>query len=64
MDWATFAGMVAAESILEGCRAGFDRRADPTRRYEENARIEVAEEAVGAAKGGLSLAGANRAPSD
>jgi protoporphyrinogen oxidase len=35
MDWATFAGMVAAESILEGCRTGFDRRADPTRRYSD-----------------------------
>ena len=43
MDWATFAGMVAAESILEGCRAEFDRRADPTRKYEQNPRIEVAE---------------------
>jgi hypothetical protein len=27
--------MVAAESILEGCRTGFDRRADPTRRYSD-----------------------------
>jgi protoporphyrinogen oxidase len=35
MDWATFAGMVAAESILEGCRTGFDRRTDPTRRYSD-----------------------------
>ena len=35
MDWATFAGMMASESILEGCRTGFDQRADPTRRYEE-----------------------------
>jgi protoporphyrinogen oxidase len=42
MDWATFAGMVAAESILEGCRAGFDERADPTRKYEQNPRIDVA----------------------
>jgi protoporphyrinogen oxidase len=42
MDWATFAGMVAAESILEGCRAGFDQRADPTRKYEQNPRIDVA----------------------
>jgi len=55
--------MVAAESILQGCRAGFDRRADPTRKYEENPRIEVAKDAV-AAEGGLSLAGADRAPSD
>jgi len=36
MDWATFAGMMASESILEGCRSGFDQRADPTRRYEEH----------------------------
>lgn len=36
MDWATFAGMMASESILEGCRTGFDQRADPTRRYEEH----------------------------
>jgi protoporphyrinogen oxidase len=36
MDWATFAGMVAAQSILEGCRSAFERRADPTRRYETN----------------------------
>lgn len=63
MDWATFAGMVAAESILEGCRAGFDRRADPTRRYEDNPRIEVAKDAV-AAQGRLLLAGRDRAPSD
>jgi protoporphyrinogen oxidase len=32
-DWATFAGMLAAEAALEGCRAEFDRRADPTRKY-------------------------------
>jgi protoporphyrinogen oxidase len=32
-DWATFAGMMAAEAIVQGCRAEFDRRADPTRRY-------------------------------
>jgi hypothetical protein len=37
MDWASFAGIMAAESILEGHRAQFDRRADPTRRYEEQA---------------------------
>ena len=30
-DWATFAGMMAAGAILRGCRAEFDRRADPTR---------------------------------
>jgi protoporphyrinogen oxidase len=30
-DWATFAGLMAAEAILRGCRAEFDRRADPTR---------------------------------
>lgn len=33
MDWATFAGLMAADAILQGCRADFDRRADPTRRY-------------------------------
>lgn len=33
MDWATFAGLMAAEAILQGCRNEFDRRADPTRRY-------------------------------
>lgn len=32
-DWATFAGLMAAESILSGNRDGFDRRADPTRSY-------------------------------
>ena len=32
-DWATFAGMLAAEAILQGSRTEFDRRADPTRRY-------------------------------
>lgn len=32
-DWATFAGMLAAEAILRGSRREFDRRADPTRRY-------------------------------
>jgi protoporphyrinogen oxidase len=46
MDWATFAGMVAAESILEGCRAGFDRRADPTKRYQSDPSIEDAKQAV------------------
>jgi hypothetical protein len=30
-DWATFAGMMAGKAILQGCRAEFDRRADPTR---------------------------------
>jgi protoporphyrinogen oxidase len=42
MDWATFAGMVAAESILEGCRSGFDRRADPTRRYSDEVGSQAA----------------------
>jgi protoporphyrinogen oxidase len=32
-DWATFAGMLAAEAILQGARTEFDRRADPTRRW-------------------------------
>jgi len=36
MDWATFAGMMASESILKGSRAEFDRRADPTKRYAEH----------------------------
>jgi protoporphyrinogen oxidase len=51
MDWATFAGMVAAESILEGCRSEFDRRADPTRRYVADPAIEDAKKAV-ATQGG------------
>jgi protoporphyrinogen oxidase len=34
-DWATFAGMLAAEAVLNGCRSEFDRRADPTRKYSE-----------------------------
>ncbi len=46
MDWATFAGMMASESILEGSRAGFDQRADPTRRYAEH---EVGAQASGQA---------------
>jgi hypothetical protein len=46
MDWATFAGMVAAESILEGCRSGFDRRADPTKRFQSDPSIEDARQAV------------------
>ncbi|MGH6921968.1 MAG: NAD(P)-binding protein, partial [Geminicoccaceae bacterium] len=46
MDWATFAGMVAAESILEGCRSGFDRRADPTRKYQADPSIEDAKGAA------------------
>jgi hypothetical protein len=54
MDWATFAGMVAADSILDGCRSAFDRRADPTRRYEENPRVKDAGNA--AANGSWSLA--------
>jgi hypothetical protein len=28
--------MMASESILEGSRAEFDQRADPTRRYAEH----------------------------
>jgi hypothetical protein len=32
-DWATFAGLMAADSILSGDRARFDRRADPTQSY-------------------------------
>jgi hypothetical protein len=51
MDWATFAGMVAAEAILEGCRSGFDRRADPTKRYQPNRNAAGAEGAV-ATQGG------------
>jgi protoporphyrinogen oxidase len=51
MDWATFAGMVAAESILEGCRSEFDRRADPTKKYVADPAIEAAKEAV-ATQGG------------
>jgi protoporphyrinogen oxidase len=43
-DWATFAGMLAAEAILDGSRTAFDRRADPTRRYSG-----VQETTVGAA---------------
>jgi protoporphyrinogen oxidase len=46
MDWATFAGMVAAEAILEGCRSGFDRRADPTKRYQPDRSTAGAEGAV------------------
>jgi hypothetical protein len=55
MDWATFAGMVAAESILEGCRSSFDRRADPTKRYETNPGIQDESKAV-ATPDELSLA--------
>jgi protoporphyrinogen oxidase len=55
MDWATFAGMVAAESILEGCRSSFDRRADPTKRYETNPSIQDESKAV-ATQDELSLA--------
>jgi protoporphyrinogen oxidase len=32
-DWATFAGMLAAQAVVRGSRTEFDRRADPTRRY-------------------------------
>jgi protoporphyrinogen oxidase len=63
MDWATFAGMVAAESILEGCRAQFDRRADPTRRYEDNARAGAGKDAIaaqGPTAAGLNGSGAAR----
>ena len=34
-DWATFAGMLAAQAIAYGDRKEFDRRADPTRRYSQ-----------------------------
>ena len=54
MDWATFAGMVAAESILEGCRLRFDRRADPTRRYEESPRVEDADTGTAGARWSLA----------
>jgi protoporphyrinogen oxidase len=63
MDWATFAGMVAAESILEGCRAEFDRRADPTKRYEENPSAGVAKDAVAAQQSAVP-AGTDRVRSD
>jgi protoporphyrinogen oxidase len=46
MDWATFAGMMAAESILEGFRSEFDRRADPTKRYQPERSTQDAEDAV------------------
>lgn len=32
-DWATFAGLMAAEAIISGKRQTFDQRADPTRSY-------------------------------
>jgi protoporphyrinogen oxidase len=40
-DWATFAGMLAAEAILTGSRTEFDRRADPTRRYSAVPEVVV-----------------------
>lgn len=43
-DWATFAGLMAAESIISGERGVFDRRADPTQSYTaSNAAAEGAE---------------------
>lgn len=36
-DWATYAGMLAAESILAGDRRIFDERADPRKRYDDTA---------------------------
>jgi protoporphyrinogen oxidase len=36
-DWATYAGMLAAEAILDGDRRVFDERADPRKRYDETA---------------------------
>jgi len=50
MDWATFAGMMASESILEGSRAEFDQRADPTKRYAEHEAGSPASGRTGAAK--------------
>jgi hypothetical protein len=41
-DWATFAGMLAAEAIIQGSRTEFDRRADPTRRYSAQQRTAAA----------------------
>ena len=44
-DWATFAGMMAAEAIISGERHNFDRRADPTRSYTaSHSRPETGEE--------------------
>ena len=48
-DWATFAGMVAAEAILQGSRTEFDRRADPTRKYSEQQEPPVRSAGSGAA---------------
>jgi protoporphyrinogen oxidase len=48
-DWATFAGMMAADAILEGSRTEFDRRADPTRRYSEPQQTTVRAAGSGAA---------------
>lgn len=38
-DWATFAGLMAAEAIATGTRHFFDMRADPTRSYAESDRV-------------------------
>jgi protoporphyrinogen oxidase len=40
-DWATFAGMLAAEAVVQGSRTEFDRRADPTRRYSAAPQVPV-----------------------
>lgn len=45
-DWATFAGMLAAEAIVRGCRVEFDRRADPTRNCAVAQEVTVIEQAA------------------
>lgn len=51
-DWATFAGMMAAEAILQRCRAEFDRRADPTRNCAVAQEVTVIEKTAQGKLGG------------
>jgi protoporphyrinogen oxidase len=54
-DWASYAGMLAAEAVLSGDRQGFDQRADPRKRYDETAvaKTPPADQATTAPAGGL-----------
>ncbi len=45
-DWASYAGMLAAEAVLTGDRQRFDQRADPRKRYDETAAAAKREQAA------------------
>jgi hypothetical protein len=62
-DLATFAGLLAAEAIVKGSRAEFDRRADPTRKYSTH-QGAAATDAAQREEGGRMSPFNRRCPTD